>query len=66
MAEAAFQEALAAVPLSAPEEEALDAFGRWAAAMELLGGLNMWLQGARGPETDLLLALGTAGLRDYA
>jgi Ser/Thr protein kinase RdoA (MazF antagonist) len=58
--------AVAAVPLSAPEEAALDGFGRWAAAMELLGGLNMWMQGARGPETDLLLALGTAGLRDYA
>jgi Ser/Thr protein kinase RdoA (MazF antagonist) len=58
--------AVAAVPLSAREEDALDRFGRWAAAMELLGGLNMWMQGARGPETDLLLALGTAGLRDYA
>ena len=31
--------------------------------MELLGGLNMWMQGARGPETDLLLALGTAAWR---
>jgi len=58
--------AVAAVPLSAREEEALDGFGRWAAAMELLGGLNMWMRGARGPETDLLLVLGTAGLRDYA
>jgi Ser/Thr protein kinase RdoA (MazF antagonist) len=58
--------AAADVPLTGREEEALDAFGRWAAAMELLGGLNMWAQGARGPETDLLLALGTAGLRDYA
>jgi len=58
--------AVAVVPLSAPEEAALDGFGRWAAAMELLGGLNMWMQGARGPETDLLLTLGTAGLRDYA
>jgi Ser/Thr protein kinase RdoA (MazF antagonist) len=58
--------AVAAVPLSAREEGALDSFGRGAAAMELLGGLNMWMQGARGPETDLLLALGTAGLRDYA
>jgi hypothetical protein len=26
----------------------------------------MWLHGARGPETDLLVAIGTAGLRDYA
>jgi Ser/Thr protein kinase RdoA (MazF antagonist) len=58
--------AVAAVPLSAREEEALDKFGRWAAAMELLGGLNMWMRGARGPETELLLAIGTAGLRDYA
>ena len=58
--------AVATVPLSAREEEALDKFGRWAAAMELLGGLNMWMRGARGPETDLLLAIGTAGLRDYA
>jgi hypothetical protein len=34
--------------------------------MELLGGLNMWLQGSRGPETDQLISIGTAGLRDYA
>jgi hypothetical protein len=58
--------AVAAVPLTAREDEALDVFGRCAAAMELLGGLNMWMQGARGPETDLLVAIGTAGLRDYA
>jgi Ser/Thr protein kinase RdoA (MazF antagonist) len=58
--------AVAAVPLTAQEDQALDAFGRCAAAMELLGGLNMWMQGARGPETDLLVAIGTAGLRDYA
>jgi Ser/Thr protein kinase RdoA (MazF antagonist) len=58
--------AVAAVPLTAQEEQALDEFGRCAAAMELLGGLNMWMQGARGPETDLLVVLGTAGLRDYA
>jgi len=57
---------VAAVPLTAAEEAALDAFGQGAAAMELLGGLNQWLQGNRGPETDLLITIGTAGLRDYA
>jgi Ser/Thr protein kinase RdoA (MazF antagonist) len=56
----------AAVPLTAAEEAALDAFGQGAAAMELLGGLNQWLQGNRGPETDQLITIGTAGLRDYA
>jgi Ser/Thr protein kinase RdoA (MazF antagonist) len=56
----------AAVPLTAAEEAALDAFGQGAAAMELLGGLNQWQQGNRGPETDLLITIGTAGLRDYA
>jgi Ser/Thr protein kinase RdoA (MazF antagonist) len=58
--------AVAEFPLTAEEAGALDEFGRCAAAMELLGGLNMWMQGARGPETDLLVSLGTAGLRDYA
>jgi Ser/Thr protein kinase RdoA (MazF antagonist) len=57
---------VAAVPLTAVEEAALDAFGQGAAAMELLGGLNQWRAGNRGPETDLLIAIGTAGLRDYA
>jgi len=33
--------------------------------MELLGGLNQWRQGNRSPETDSLINLGTAGLRDY-
>ena len=37
-----------------------------AAAMELLGGLNQWRQGNRGPETDSLIDIGTTGLRDYA
>jgi Ser/Thr protein kinase RdoA (MazF antagonist) len=58
--------AVAATPLTATERAALDSFGRWAAAMELLGGLNMWMQGNRGPETDLLITIGTTGLRDYA
>jgi Ser/Thr protein kinase RdoA (MazF antagonist) len=58
--------AVAAVPLTAAEEAALDAFGQGAAAMELLGGLNQWRHGNRGPETDLLITTGTAGLRDYA
>jgi len=52
-------------PLTPEEEAALPAFGRAAAAMELLGGLNQWRQGNRGPETDSLIDLGTAGLRDY-
>ena len=52
-------------PLTPEEEAALPAFGRAAAAMELLGGLNQWSQGNRGPETDSLINLGTAGLRDY-
>jgi Ser/Thr protein kinase RdoA (MazF antagonist) len=63
---AARYSAVAPYPLTAAEEAALGSFGRWAAAMELLGGLNMWLHGARGPETDLLVSIGTAGLRDYA
>jgi len=52
-------------PLTPEEEAALPAFGRAAAAMELLGGLNQWRQGNRGPETDLLIEIGTAGLADY-
>ena len=52
-------------PLTPAEVAALPAFGRAAAAMELLGGLNQWRQGNRGPETDSLIDLGTAGLRDY-
>ena len=52
-------------PLTPAEEAALPAFGRAAAAMELLGGLNQWRQGNRGPETDLLVEIGTTGLRDY-
>jgi Ser/Thr protein kinase RdoA (MazF antagonist) len=53
------------VPLTTEEEAALPAFGRAAAAMELLGGLNQWRQGNRGPETDLLVEIGTVGLADY-
>ncbi len=56
---------LAPVPLSSQEDAALDAFGSAAAAMELLGGLHQWQQGNRGPETDSLIVVGTAGLRDY-
>jgi Ser/Thr protein kinase RdoA (MazF antagonist) len=52
-------------PLTAAEEAAVPAFGRAAAAMELLGGLNQWRQGNRGQETDSLIDIGTAGLRDY-
>ena len=52
-------------PLTPEETAALPAFGRAAAAMELLGGLNQWRQGNRSPETDSLIHLGTAGLRDY-
>ena len=57
--------AAAPAPLTPAEEAALPAFGRAAAAMELLGGLNQWRQGNRGPETDALIDVGTAGLRDY-
>ena len=53
-------------PLTPAEEAALPAVGRAAAAMELLGGLNQWRQGNRGPETDSLIDIGTTGLRDYA
>jgi Ser/Thr protein kinase RdoA (MazF antagonist) len=52
-------------PLTPEEEAALPAFGRAAAAMELLGGLNQWRQGNRGPETDLLVEIGAVGLADY-
>ncbi len=52
-------------PLTQAEEAALPAFGRAAAAMELLGGLNQWRQGNRGQETDSLIDIGTAGLRHY-
>jgi Ser/Thr protein kinase RdoA (MazF antagonist) len=58
-------EAAGPPPLTAAEEAALPAFGRAAAAMELLGGLNQWRQGNRGQETDSLIDIGTAGLRDY-
>jgi Ser/Thr protein kinase RdoA (MazF antagonist) len=54
-----------AAPLTPAEEAALPAFGRAAAAMELLGGLNQWRRGNRGAETDSLIELGTAGLADY-
>ena len=57
--------AAAPAPLTPEEEAALPAFGRAAAAMELLGGLNQWRQGNRGPETESLINLGAAGLRDY-
>jgi len=53
-------------PLTPAEQAALPAVGRAAAAMELLGGLNQWRQGNRGPETDSLIEIGTTGLRDYA
>jgi Ser/Thr protein kinase RdoA (MazF antagonist) len=56
--------AAGASPLTPAEEAALPAFGRAAAAMELLGGLNQWRQGNRGPETDSLIDIGTTGLRD--
>jgi Ser/Thr protein kinase RdoA (MazF antagonist) len=59
-------EAAGPPPLTPAERAALPAFGRAAAAMELLGGLNQWRQGNRGPETDSLIDIGTAGLRDYA
>jgi Ser/Thr protein kinase RdoA (MazF antagonist) len=52
-------------PLTPAEEGALPAFGRAAAAMELLGGLDQWRRGNRGHETDSLIGLGTTGLRDY-
>ena len=57
--------ATGARPLTPAEEAAVPAVGRAAAAMELLGGLNQWRQGNRGRETDSLIDIGTAGLRDY-
>jgi Ser/Thr protein kinase RdoA (MazF antagonist) len=59
-------EAAGPPPLTAAERAALPAVGRAAAAMELLGGLNQWRLGNRGPETDSLIDIGTAGLRDYS
>lgn len=56
--------AAAATPLSAVEREALRRFGHAAAAMELLGALDQWQHGNRGPETEYLIELGMAGLRD--
>jgi Ser/Thr protein kinase RdoA (MazF antagonist) len=58
--------AAAPVPLTAAEWAALDTFGRAGAAMELLGGLAQWQQGNRGAETQALISIGTAGLREYA
>jgi Ser/Thr protein kinase RdoA (MazF antagonist) len=57
--------AAGASPLTTAEQAALPAFGRAAAAMELLGGLNQWRQGNRGQETDSLIEIGTTGLVDY-
>lgn len=62
---AAMYSAAAPVPLTPAERGAMHAFGRAAAAMELLGGLDQWRQGNRGPETQSLISIGTAGLRDY-
>jgi len=59
-------ESASPLPLTPAERAALPAFGRAAAAMELLGGLNQWRQGNCGPETDSLIEIGTTGLRDYA
>ena len=58
--------ALALVASGAVLLASLPAVGRAAAAMELLGGLNQWRQGNRGPETDSLIDIGTTGLRAYA
>ena len=54
------------LPLTEAEWSALHVFGRAAAAMELLGGLAQWQQGNRGAETESLIEIGTAGLREYA
>lgn len=55
------------VPLTTSERVALRAFARAAAAMELLGALAEWHHhGNHGPETQYLIGLGLAGLRDYA
>jgi Ser/Thr protein kinase RdoA (MazF antagonist) len=58
--------AAAPTPLTRAEWAALDTFGRAAAAMELLGGLAQWQRGNRGAETQTLIRIGTAGLREYA
>jgi Ser/Thr protein kinase RdoA (MazF antagonist) len=56
----------AAVPLTPVERDALRAFTRAAAAMELLGALAEWHHhGNRSRETEYLIGLGLAGLRDY-
>jgi Ser/Thr protein kinase RdoA (MazF antagonist) len=55
----------APVPLTDAEHDALRAFGRAAAAMELLGALSEWQAGNRSAETEYLISLGTAGLSDY-
>lgn len=53
-------------PLTPVERVALRAFTRAAAAMELLGALAEWhVHGNRGAETEYLIDLGLAGLRDY-
>lgn len=58
--------AAAPVPLAPVERVAVRAFTRAAAAMELLGALAEWhLQDNHGPETEYLIGLGMAGLRDY-
>lgn len=58
--------AAAAVPLTPAERVALRMFTRAAAAMELLGALAEWHhRGNRSPETEYLIGLGLAGLRDY-
>jgi Ser/Thr protein kinase RdoA (MazF antagonist) len=59
--------AAAPVPLAAAERAALRVFARAAAAMELLGAMAEWyLHGNRTAETEYLIELGLAGLRDYA
>uniref|UniRef100_UPI003F49605C phosphotransferase n=1 Tax=Amycolatopsis sp. CA-096443 TaxID=3239919 RepID=UPI003F49605C len=58
---------VAEVPLAVVERAALRVFARAAAAMELLGALAEWHRhGNRGAETEYLIGLGTAGLRDCA
>jgi Ser/Thr protein kinase RdoA (MazF antagonist) len=62
---AALYSAASPAPLTEAELGALHVFGRAAAAMELLGGLNQWRQGNHGAETDSLIEIGTTGLREY-
>jgi Ser/Thr protein kinase RdoA (MazF antagonist) len=62
---ASLYSAVAPVPLTDAELAALDVFGRAAAAMELLGGLNQRQGGNWGTETDSLIKIGTVGLREY-